>query len=120
MPARRRSLSQCCAGRPLIGAKAVRFSAVTGERTAARVGPPRPTVRALELDGDISLYDSATSQALLLNATASDVWRLLDGEHNTDDIVRLLASAYSVQAGTIRPDVERTIAELVAAGMLEA
>jgi hypothetical protein len=77
-------------------------------------------VQALELDGDISLYDSATSQALVLNATASDVWRLLDGEHTVDEIVELLAAAYRVDYASIRPDVVRIIAELDAAGLLSS
>jgi hypothetical protein len=72
----------------------------------------------LELDGDISLYDSATSRALMLNGTASDVWRLLDGEHTLDEIVELLALAYQISSGSIRSDVVRTIDELAAAGLL--
>jgi hypothetical protein len=91
---------------------------VIGEPSAGTVGPPRPTVQVLELDGDISLYDRATSQALLLNATASDVWRLLDGEHTVDEIVDLLAAAYGTDPAAIRPDVVRTVAELGAAGLL--
>jgi 2-keto-3-deoxy-L-rhamnonate aldolase RhmA len=91
---------------------------VTGDRSTGTVGPPRPTVQALELDGDISLYDSATSQALVLNATASDVWRLLDGEHTVNEIVELLAAAYTVDSASIRPDVVRIIAELTTAGLL--
>jgi 2-keto-3-deoxy-L-rhamnonate aldolase RhmA len=91
---------------------------VTGKRSTGTVGPPRPSVRALELDGDISLYDSATSQALVLNTTASDVWRLLDGEHTLDEVVELLATAYAVDGSMIRPDVVRIIGELTTAGLL--
>jgi hypothetical protein len=91
---------------------------VTGTPTSGTVGPPRSTVQALERDGDISLYDSATSQALVLNTTASDVWRLLDGEHTVDEIVKLLATAYSVDSASIRPDVVRIIGELTTAGLL--
>lgn len=75
-------------------------------------------MRTLELDGDVSLFDTATQQALLLNATASDVWRLLDGQHTLDDIVRLLATAYGQADDDIRPDVERTVATLTDAGFL--
>jgi Coenzyme PQQ synthesis protein D (PqqD) len=91
---------------------------VTGERSTRVVGPPRATVQALELDGDISLYDSATSQALVLNTTASDVWRLLDGEHTMDEVVGLLAAAYAVDTASIRPDVVRIVGELTTAGLL--
>jgi hypothetical protein len=75
-------------------------------------------VQALELDGDISVFDAATRQALLLNSTASDVWRLLDGEHTLDDIVHLLAAAYGQPADAIRADVQRTVATLAGAGLL--
>lgn len=54
----------------------------------------------------------------MLNATASDVWRLCDGEQTLDEIVDLLASAYQAEVSVIRPDVEKTIAELVEAGFL--
>lgn len=55
---------------------------------------------------------------MVLNATASDVWRLCDGEQTLDQIVELLASAYRTEPATIRPDVEKTITELVDAGFL--
>jgi PqqD family protein of HPr-rel-A system len=93
---------------------------VTGDRTGGLLGPPRPTVQALELDGDISLYDSATTQAVVLNATASAVWRLLDGTRDAAAVVAALAARYGVAAGEIRADVERTLAELAETGMLES
>lgn len=85
-----------------------------------RVGPPRDGIRELELDGDISLYDPATRNAAVLNGTASDVWRLLDGEHSLDEVVGLLAAAYQVEGAAIRADVERVVGDLVAAGFLAA
>ena len=83
-----------------------------------RLGPPAADVRALELDGDISLYDARTQSAAVLNGTASDVWRLLDGDHTLDEVVRLLATAYGKQPEAIRADVERVVAELAEAGFL--
>ena len=85
-----------------------------------RLGPPRGGVRELELDGDISLYDPATRNAAVLNGTASDVWRLLDGEHSLEEIIELLAGAYGVETGAIRTDVERTVGELIESGFLAA
>lgn len=70
-----------------------------------RLGPPLTTVQALELDGSISLYDSATNQALVLNETATAIWRLLDGKHDAEDIVRVLSDAYGVANDRIRSDV---------------
>lgn len=73
----------------------------------------------MELDGDVSLYHSVTGQALMLNGTASAVWRLLDGRHDLDGIVGLLADAYRVDCATIRDDVQRVIAELTEHGFLQ-
>lgn len=83
-----------------------------------RLGPPRDGVRELELDGDISLFDPATRNAAVLNGTASDVWRLLDGDHSLEEIVGLLARAYGVEPAEIRGDVTRTIDELTTSGFL--
>jgi uncharacterized protein (DUF2126 family) len=93
---------------------------VTGADTAVLLGPPRATVQALELDGDISLYDSATSQAVVLNGTASAIWRLLDGTRDAAAVLAALAGGYGVAAAVIRADVERTLAELAATGMLQS
>ncbi len=79
---------------------------------AKTLGPPRSTVRTLELDGNLSLYDSATGQAAVLNGTASDVWRLLDGAHDFDTVVAILAEAYSIAADRIREDVEQAVTTL--------
>lgn len=76
------------------------------------LGPPLRSVRALELDGNISLYDSSTDQALVLNVTASDVWRLLDGQHDFAGILDTLAAKYGAAAVLIRDDVAAAIRAL--------
>lgn len=86
--------------------------------TADRIGPPQPGVRAVELGEDISLYNPRTHGAALLNSTASDVWRLLDGEHTLDQIVGLLSAAYDADPAVIRDGVWQTIEELASAGFL--
>ena len=82
------------------------------------IGPPPRSVRALEVDGDIGLYDRATRQALVLSGTASDIWRLADGDHTLEELTGLLAATYGVPAERIRPSVERTVRDLVEAGFL--
>jgi hypothetical protein len=72
----------------------------------------------MELDGDISLYHPGTGRAVVLNGTASDVWRLLDGRHTVEQVVDVLAGAYRTEPAAIRPDVERVIAELAGHGFL--
>ncbi len=73
------------------------------------VGPPREHVVETEVDDHISLYDARGQEVLVLNETASDVWRLCDGERSLDEIVSILASAYGVDPDAIRSDVVRTI-----------
>jgi hypothetical protein len=84
------------------------------------IGPPPPHVIETEVRGDISLYDAQHERVLVLNGTASDVWRLCDGDQTFDQIVSLLARAYGVDGSKIQPDVERTIKQLVDEGFLTA
>lgn len=84
------------------------------------MGPPATGVRAIEIDDDISLYHPDTGAAVVLNGTASDVWRLADGAHGIDDITRLLATTYGVEPAAIRDDIARVIAELIEHGFLPA
>lgn len=85
-----------------------------------QVGPPAPNVLETEVGGDISLYDAQTEKVLVLNGTASDIWRLCDGEHTVDQIVTLLAQAYGEPEEPIRPQVLDTIETLVSEGFLPA
>ena len=80
---------------------------------------PRARVRELDIDGEITLYDGTTSTALVLNRTASDVWRLLDGQRSVADIVALLSTAYAVDETTLQAGVEDTLARLRSHGLLE-
>jgi hypothetical protein len=84
-----------------------------------RVGPPRPHVIETEIGDEISLYDPTTERVMVLNTTASDVWRLADGEHTVAELVDLLARAYQVDPGSIREDVRRAVDRLAEEGLLE-
>ena len=63
----------------------------------ARIGPPPAHILETEVNGEISLYDPRSESVLVLNQTASDVWRLSDGEQTLEEIVQLLAVAYQVR-----------------------
>lgn len=80
---------------------------------------PDPSVREMEIDGEITLFHSVTQTALVLNGTASDVWRLLDGERTAEDIAGLLDSAYDADPDTLRAGVESAVAQLREHGLLE-
>ena len=74
-----------------------------------RVGPPVSHILETEIGDEISLYDPHTEQVVVLNQTASDVWRLSDGESDVEEIVRLLAAAYGVESDLIRDEIESTV-----------
>ena len=51
--------------------------------------------------------------------TASDIWRLSDGESTFDQILGLLAGAYGVAPDQIRDEVDETIRNLQEQGFLQ-
>ncbi|SEF17199.1 PqqD family protein [Jiangella alba] len=69
-------------------------------------------VRELDVDGAVTLFHEPTQTALVLNETASDVWRLLDGRRTVADIVDELAQVYAADAGTIRSGVHAALRQL--------
>ncbi|RIQ13684.1 PqqD family protein [Jiangella rhizosphaerae] len=69
-------------------------------------------VRELHVDGAITLFHEPTQTALVLNETASDVWRLLDGRRTIADIVDELARRYAADAATIRSGVHAALRQL--------
>jgi hypothetical protein len=87
-------------------------------RSNGRIGPPPAHVLETEIKGDISLFDAESNQVVVLNSTASDVWRLCDGEQTLDEIVDLLASSYQTTPEALRSDVTETVDKLVAEGFL--
>jgi tRNA A58 N-methylase Trm61 len=88
--------------------------------TAPRLGPSRPGTTEIELDGRIHVYSPVTQQLVALNETASDVWRLCDGEHTAQEVVELLSRSYQVAAGDIRADVMAALDRFVVLGLLPA
>ena len=85
-----------------------------------KVGPPAAHIIETEIDEDLSLYDARAERVVVLNTTASDIWRLADGEHTLDEIVDLLAGAYSAAPETVRPDVEQVVASFLDDGLLQS
>ena len=80
-----------------------------------RVGPPPPHIIETEIDDEVSLYNPHDESVLVLNLTASDVWRLCDGEQTLEEIVELISEAYGVTVDSIREDVAATVSEFVQA-----
>lgn len=92
---------------------------VVGERGKA-VGPVKPHILETEIDAEISLYDPRREQVTVLNETASDIWRLVDGERGLDEITELLASAYGVPRAEIVRDVTNTVSRFAKAGLIDS
>lgn len=84
----------------------------------AKIGRHAPSLIETEIDGDISLYHPPTEQVTVLNGTASDVWRLCDGERTIDDIADLLGRAYGVEPDSIVADITETIRQFQKAELL--
>lgn len=83
-----------------------------------RIGPPVAGVVEREVAGCFALLCPDEELVLLLNETASDVWRLLDGELTLETIVDLLARAYQAEPSDIYEDVELTVAYLLTHGLV--
>ena len=83
-----------------------------------RVGPPPPHIIETEIDDEVSLYNPHDGSVLVLNLTASDVWRLCDGEQTLEEIVEMISRAYRVKADSIREDVAAAVSEFVQAGFV--
>lgn len=77
-----------------------------------------PAVQVADLDGNISLYADGQPQAVLLNDTASAIWRLLDAGLPLPEIVGQLSASYAVDGSSIIDDVRSTVEELVRLGFV--
>ena len=77
-------------------------------------------VLEFDVDGELSLYRSGSEEAVVLNSTASEIWRLTEQEHSLDEVVDAMADTYGVAADAIRADVVATVQSLHAAGLLNA
>lgn len=84
------------------------------------MGPAGTHILETEIGDEVSLYDPKTEQVTVLNGTASDIWRLADGEHDVDEIVRLLAASYQVSPESIAREVSATVDRFIEAGLLES
>ena len=72
-----------------------------------------PRVLETEMGNDISLYDPIEERVTVLNTTASDIWRLLDGSTSISDITEMLSRAYEeVDQSRVRKDVQATVEKL--------
>lgn len=78
---------------------------------------PHPSVETAILGSEAVLYDERAGTVHHLNASACAIWMLLDGR-TLEEIVSTLSQTTGVSSLDLRHDVERSIGQLRAAGLL--
>jgi hypothetical protein len=91
---------------------------------AADLPGPLPRRRdglRLRRDGDRNiLVDDDGAEVGALNETALALWELCDGQTRPEEIIIAVCEAFAVPRPTAEEDVDRTLRELAAAGLLQA
>lgn len=67
-----------------------------GEDTSPCRFAPHQAVLETELGVEMCLLHRGTDEVLVLNTTAADLWRLLDGETDVAEAAHVLARTYQV------------------------
>lgn len=80
-------------------------------------GPPLPGVTWLELEEEMRVYSPSLNGLIRLNASAAEIWRLLDGR-DLESIARALARKHKRAVEEVRAEVEATITALAQAGLV--
>jgi len=62
-----------------------------------------------EIDGELLLYSPESTQSVYLNASASLIWRLCDGNQSIREIIQLLSEAFPDAGEAIEEDVVQSI-----------
>jgi hypothetical protein len=78
-----------------------------------------PTVSMSPVGEELTAFDSASGTAVSLNRTATQIAVLSDGHTSIADIVQLMASAYAVDAESVRTPVLEACDVLVRLGVLK-
>lgn len=64
------------------------------------------------------VHDPATSQAIMLDETASAIWAGLDGRTTTGELTAELGKTFAASPGVIAADVEAVVVDLITQGWL--
>lgn len=83
-----------------------------------KVGPPSDGVVETEIDDCVALFHPVTGEAVVLNTTASDIWRLSDGELTLPQLAATLARFYGVDPAAIEDEIGATVDRLREGGLL--
>ena len=84
--------------------------------------PERPRGREdlifREIDGEGVIFDPETGSMHSLTKTAALIWKLCDGRHCLDDIVKEILEKFEAQPDEVRRDVEETLRKFRTLGLL--
>ncbi|MBM3335374.1 PqqD family peptide modification chaperone [Candidatus Sumerlaeota bacterium] len=72
-----------------------------------------------EVDSDLIVADLAGLQMHVLNPVAAVIWRMCDGQQTAEDMAALLAGHFGLSVEEVRRDVDRTLGEFAAKGLIE-
>ena len=87
------------------------------QASSALVG--RLSVRLIELDGRALLYDDELRHWVVLNGTASALWRCLDGSGTVSEIADDLGAVFSAEPAKVQEQVLFMVRLLGQQGLLE-
>lgn len=73
---------------------------------------------AVELDGNVAIYDDVGQMLIMLNSSAAVIWECCDGSTTVDEMVRDLAAAHPDDAAVIGEDVRQTLRKLAELGLV--
>jgi coenzyme PQQ synthesis protein D (PqqD) len=78
-----------------------------------------PQVEEAPLQGELMIFDPASSRFFVLNRTMTFVWRRCDGAHGVAEMVDELRSEFSeVDRATAEGDLKKALGELASLGLL--
>lgn len=66
-----------------------------------------------ELDGEAILLDPQAGCSYNLNPVGTLIWKLLDGQHDSEAIVSAICETYEVEPGQAERDMQRLLNELL-------
>ena len=78
-----------------------------------------PEVEEAPLQGELMIFDPASSRFFVLNRTMTFVWRRCDGTHGVREMVDELRSEFSeVDRETAEGDLKKALGDLAALGLV--
>ena len=99
--------------------RAKRVAEPSVQGSSAAVPVRKRGVSTYEVMHELVLYDAEQEAALSLNVSAKAIWELCDGHHTVADISRELAETLGCAVADLQADVEATVEQFRALGLLE-